>query len=495
MKQSFILLLASMLTLVLACFPAAAGTLAVFPLLDLSQDESGVNLSLTGYLREKAAEQGFTVLPEEEVMAFMVRHRIRSLGVLTTYQLTTLRRELNTEYVLLGTVCQLDQKPAAKLSLSLQLIRTADETVVWSVIRDLHEADLISLLAISDPESLNELYERYFNTLFADMPPEMREGGSEAVPMVGILNVNFHAGHVKPGEKMEAAIRVYYSEAVTKPPAFHLRIDATEYPVDQDGDARLLNTSWLAQEQNGTYPVDLVAVFPSGLRQVERIGEYTVDGIPPELTVNFFGTATEDDAVFFNRELFIIPLLEVPEALDRWEIAVYNKDRELVLLQDGTGQIPPQIIWNGMLSGVESAPDGRYMVLIQVWDRAGNLGRFEGFVNLMRTDPKLILTVEREGSVVHVLLDNEVQSPLAFWFAKVYEKSGEMLASRVGETLPVTLDITLPDPESNDPLELIFAAQDRYGNRTWRKVENLLNLGATETEVEIVPESQWLENF
>lgn len=494
MKRSFILLLALMLTLVLAC-PAAAGTLAVFPLLDLSEDESGVNLSLTGYLREKAAEQGFTVLPEDEVMAFMVRHRIRSLGVLTTYQLSTLRRELNTEYVLLGTVCQLDQKPAAKLSLSLQLIRTADETVVWSVIRDLHEADLISLLAIFDPESLNELYELYFSTLFADMPPEMREGGGEASPSVGILNVNIQAGHVKPGEKMEAAVRVYYGEAVTKPPAFHLRIDATEYPVDQDGDARLLNTSWLAQEQNGTYPVDLVAVFPSGRQQVERIGEYTVDGTPPELTVNFFGTATEDDAVFFNRELSIIPLLKVPEALDRWEIAVYDKDRELVLLQDGTGQIPPLIIWNGMLSGVQSAPDGRYMVLIQVWDRAGNLGRFESFVNLMRTDPKLSLTVEREGGVVHVLLDNEVQSPLAFWFAKVYEKSGEMLASQVGETLPVTLDITLPDPEGNESLELIFAAQDRYGNRTWRKVENLLNLEATGAEVEIVPESQWLENF
>lgn len=489
-----IFLLALILTLALAC-PAAARTLAVFPLLDLTQDESGVNLSLTGYLRQKAEEQGFIVLPEEEVMAFMVRHRIRNLGVLTSYQLTTLRRELKTEYALLGTVCQLDQKPAAKVSLSLQLVRTADETVVWSVIRDLHEADLISLLAISEPETLNDLYEPYFSTLFADMSPEIEEGAGKVLPSVGIFSVNFHAEHVKPGEKMEAAIRVYYGEATTTAPTFHLRIDATDYPVDRDGDARLLNASWLAQERNGTYPVDLVAVFPSGRQQVERIGEYTVDGTPPELTVNFFGSASEGDALFFNRELSIIPLLKVPEVLDRWEITVYDKDRELVLLQDGTGQIPPHIIWNGMLSGVEAAPDGRYLVLVQVWDRAGNLGRSEGFVNLMRTPPKLGLTVEREGGVVHVLLADEVQSPLAFWFAKVYEKSGEMVASRTGETLPVTLDINLADPESSEPLELIFAAQDRYGNRMRRKVENLLNLEAGQTDMEIVPESQWLENF
>jgi hypothetical protein len=327
------------------------------------------------------------------------------------------------------------------------------------------------------------------------MPPEIQGDGGEVSPSVGIFSVNFHAGHVKPGEKMEAAIRIYYGEAATPAPAFHLRIDGAEYPVDRDGDARLLNASWLAQDRNGTYPVDLVAVFPSGRQQVERIGEYSVDSTPPELTVNFFGSNSEEDTVYFNRDLSIIPLLKIPEVLDRWEIAVYDKDRQLVLLQDGTGQIPPRLIWNGMLSGTEAAADGKYLVLVQVWDRAGNSGRFEGFVNLMRTDPRLSLTVEREGGVVHLLLANEVQSPLAFWFAKVYEKSGELLASRVGETLPVTLDIILADPESSEPLELIFAAQDRYGNQMRRKVENILNLEARKTEKEIVPESQWLENF
>ena len=181
-------LLAILLTLALHSF-ASARSLAVMPLLDLTQDENGVNFSLTEYLSQKAVDYGFTVLPESDVMAFMVRHRIRSLGVLTSYQITNLRQDLKAEYVLLGTVCQLGQKPAAKVSLSLQLVRTADEAVVWSIIKDLHEDDLISLLAISDPQSLNDLYDRYFSKLFDTMPPEIKQGGDSS-PSVGILTID-----------------------------------------------------------------------------------------------------------------------------------------------------------------------------------------------------------------------------------------------------------------------------------------------------------------
>jgi TolB-like protein len=493
MKPVRILQLALVLTLALHC-SAAARTLAVFPLLDLSLDANGVNFPLTGYLSKKAVEQGFTVLPESEVMAFMVRHRIRSLGVLTSYQLSTLHQELKPDYVLLGTVCQLGEKPAAKVSLSLQLTRTADGLVVWSQIRDLHEDDLISLLAISDPQSLNDLYEPFFSSLLETIPAEITEEVAASPPSVGVLTVHFHKDNVKPGEKMEAEVRVYYAGVMPKPPDFLLVIAGEEHPVAKDGDARLLKASWLAQEQDGTYQVDLVSVLPSGEREVNRIGEYTVDGIAPELTVNFVGKEI-DNELYFNKELPIVPRLKIPEALSRWDISVFDKKNELVLLHEGTGQIPPRIIWNGMLSGTEAAPDGRYRVLVQAWDRAENLASFEGFVNLMNTKPVVKVTVERAESDVHVQMENEVASPLAFWFAKVYEKNGGMLTMQIGETLPAALDFKLAAADGKDPLELIFAGQDIYGNRIWQKVDDLLSTGIEKVQKEFIPESQWLENF
>lgn len=485
-------LLAILLTLALHSL-AAARSLAVLPLLDLTQDENGVNFSLTEYLRNKAVDKGFAVLPESDVMAFMVRHRIRSLGVLTSYQVSSLRQELKADYVLLGTVCQLGQKPAAMVSLSLQLVRTADEAVVWSLISDLHEDDLISLLAISDPQSLNDLYERYFSKLFDTMPPEIKQGGATS-PSVGILTINLPREYVKPGERMETEVRIYYGNPDAKAPKFHLLIDGKEYPVDQEGDGPLLTASWLAQDKNGRYGVDLVSVFPSGEQQVNRLGEYTVDGVAPELSVSFLGT-TIDGNLYFNKDLSILPQLKVPEVIDRWDVSVFDKDQELIILYEGTGQIPPRIFWNGTITASEQAMDGKYLVQVQVWDRAENQARAEGFVNLMRTIPQLKFTVERKEGDVHVQMENEVQSSLAFWFAKVYEKNGGMLASKVGETLPASLDFKLTTPDSNEPLELIFAAQDRYGNRTWQKVEDFLNREVKKVEQEVVPESQWLENF
>jgi len=60
------------------------------------------------------------------------------------------------------------------------------------------------------------------------------------------------------------------------------------------------------RSRNGTYQVDLVSVLPSGQRQVNRIGEYAVDGIAPELAVNFVGREI-DNEIYFNQDLPIIP--------------------------------------------------------------------------------------------------------------------------------------------------------------------------------------------
>ena len=97
---------------------------------------------------------------------------------------------------------------------------------------------------------------------------------------------------------METEVRVYYANPEAKAPKFHLLIDGKEYPVDQEGDARLLTASWLAQDKNGKYAVDLISVFPSGEQQVLRLGEYTVDGVAPELFVTLLGTTIDGEPLF-----------------------------------------------------------------------------------------------------------------------------------------------------------------------------------------------------
>ena len=65
------------------------------------------------------------------------------------------------DYVFLGTVCQLGQMPKAKISISLQLVRTLTREIVWSTAKYLHKSDMITLLGWDDPDNMSELYEEY----------------------------------------------------------------------------------------------------------------------------------------------------------------------------------------------------------------------------------------------------------------------------------------------------------------------------------------------
>ena len=69
------------------------------------------------------------------------------------------------------------------------------------------------------------------------------------------------------------------------------------------------------------------------------------------------------------------------------------------------------------------------------------------------------------------------------------------VAMEVGEDLPSELQLNIPELQAEEQLELIFAGQDLYGNRTYQTLDNLLNLAIAEVGEEIVPESPWLENF
>ncbi len=480
---------------VLALSPlrVSAATVAVFPLLDLSRDANGVNFTLTEALRQKAAEYGFEVLPDNDVMAFMVRHRIRKLGVLNSYEIMNLRRELHADYALLGTVCQLDRKPRAKVSLSLQLIRTRDEEIVWTAMKDLHEKDLISLLGITEPDSLNDLYREYFETLLDAIPTDDASDGGAAAK-IGLLSVQLHPNYVKPGQRVGFTARTYSTAPESAPPTVYLRVGDRKIPLEQDGDLYFLRASWQAQEVSGDYNVRLVAEFASGREQVLDVGRYTVDTVPPGVRVRLGGKVV-NGVLTFNRDLVIMPRMTVPELLSRWLITVFDAKDTTMLTFGGAGKLPGRVYWDGTLSEVETAPDGLYRIRVEVWDRAGNSSMDEQEAMLRRTRPIFDVAVTRNEKGLTLALANAIEYPVSFWWVKVYEQNGGLVFTRVGEELPATLEIEYDFAEDNGKLEMFVAAQDVYGNRRVRKFSNLLNLSEGEDEVRYVQEKDWLENF
>jgi len=484
---------AALALLFLSCGQVSASTVALFPLLDLTLDANGVNFLLTENVRQKLVEDGFEVIPENEVMDFMVRYRIRSLGTLSSYEIAQLRKELRADFALLGTVCQLENMPTAKISLSMQLVRTSDEEIVWSTIHDLHKDDMISLLKLNDPETLNDLYQEYFGSILESIPATSESKEAEK-PFINLMYVDFRPLNVKPGEKIDLTARFYSNVARDTMPTFHLEIDGETLEVEVDEDSHFLNTSFLARELTGSYRVNLIAQFPGGEREVMHIGEYTVDATPPELIVNFIGREI-DGEVYFSRDLIIMSKLAIPEQLSMWDIVVYDEEGDPLVTQTGEGQIPQKIYWNGYDDNAELTPDGKYRLVVTVWDRARNKDQVEKFAYHRHDRPEIRFFVTRNEENIKVELENQVDYPLSDWFVKIYKKNGMLVLSEVGEALPPSLEFKVEGMADIDTLEMIFAARDIFGNTSYTSMPDLLNLAKKEVKTEVVPESQWLENF
>ncbi|NOX80611.1 MAG: hypothetical protein GXP57_05915 [Deltaproteobacteria bacterium] len=204
-----------------------------------------------------------------------------------------------------------------------------------------------------------------------------------------------------------------------------------------------------------------------------------------------------DGLVTFSRSLAIITMMPDPEPLDRWTIAVFNKNNETIVYQEAAGQVPERINWNGYTSGSIPAPDGEYLIRITVWDRAGLTASAEQKIALRRTPPKISLNVGKKGRQLRLSMADSVATPVSFWWLRIYQDGGRVVKAAAGDHFPADVTVDLPKHAGGSKFELVVVAQDVLGNRTRRKVKDLLALTAKVQQVQQKneTESQWLEDF
>ena len=489
--------LTALVLLLAAVFPpavAGARSLAVFPLLDLTQDANGVNMPLTGYLRRQAGKLGDTLISGQEIMAFMVRHRIRTLGRLDSQAIAEAGKELGADLILLGTVCQLDQAPAAAVALSLQLIRTSDGRTVWTTTKALSLDDLQSLLALSDPKTLVDMFKIYFPTLLASFPAEINPAGPVG-RRLALASIVLRPEHVRPGQPVKCRVIISAASRIRPGSEASVQVGGRVYPAALNKEEYSVTAAWPAQGEAGTYQVTLVIKQPVGRRETAILGRYHVDSIPPSLVLHAVGKKL-DGLVTFSRSLALVTTMPDPEPLDRWTIAVFDKNNETIVYQEDAGQVPERINWNGYTSGGISAPDGIYLIRITAWDRAGLTAAAELKVALRRTPPKISLEVEKKDRQLRLALADSVATPLSFWWLRIYQDGGRIVKAAAGDHFPAAVTVDLPENAGGSKFELMLVAQDVLGNRTRRQVKDLLVLTAkAQAQQQHETESQWLENF
>lgn len=473
---------------------ASAQSIAFFPLLDLSADPNGTNTPLTEKVRQELIKRGKTLTPAEDIMHFLVRNRIRTLGKLTSYQTSLIRKELGADLVLQGTVCQVDEGDTPLLSLNLQLSRTSDDQIIWARTEHLYHSDLTSFLGLEDPQNLEDLYEPFFTSLFSTLP-EHSDLGGKAFDTLNIDTVIISPKYLRPGEKVSCKIKMHtpLDEKAIQPQLI-LWVGGQEYPLVLDEEGYYLQTSWPAEENAGSYPVTLKANWPSGIMQQGVVGSYSVDVQEAGVELHLIGTELDGEILFSNK-LIIIPKLLEPEPITRWEITVTDEEEEAIVIMTESGHVPRRITWQGKTSLGGMAAPGNYWITFKVWDRAQRESSAEAEVQFRPEAPVFEVEVTQDEERVTVDLDNIVNIPLIYWWAKFYGEDGHLLKLAQGTELPAAIELE-DIPDSEYKIQCLLTARDILGNQSQQNIPNLFKLAESEVDQEELSiETEWIEEF
>jgi hypothetical protein len=272
---------------------------------------------------------------------------------------------------------------------------------------------------------------------------------------------------VKPGEMIHCQIKL------SGPPDGSQGSQVSFYIGDQiiegvyDKQENNFTASWPGAALSKQYTVSAIITHDQKASREIRIGNYRVDGLPPNLTLQVKGQEL-NGAVILQKQVQIRPVLEHPEPISRWQIKVFDDEGTEVMGDHGDEELPSHFSWWGQGQNGGLVGDGSYAIALTVWDQAGNSSTSQEDIRVIRKKPEMLLAVEKRETSVAVKLQYDGEIPLAYWRLQVRNKDGAILAENSGTEIAEQLIIPLQATAAKDISYRIYA-QDMLGNRVQRE--------------------------
>lgn len=473
---------------------------AVFPLQELGAGRNEVNLPVTRALTDKLAARGNEITSHETVIAFMAHNRIRTVGYLESFHISRVRQELGVAFVLLGTVSQQKERPQPSLGVTLQLVRTSDARTIWSYVGHFSVGDERRVLGIGEPRSVADLQQLLLEDILGRWPWEVVREAQQA----GVINIDaftLEPALVRPGGEINSRVRLRNAWLPGRAPRVFFKADDQLHAAKAAADGSTYEATWISGEKDGRFPVTLILEWPLyGRSETALLGAYLVDGTPPLFEIELRGTQLFQGTPTFRNELVIMPRPLVRKQLERWRLAFRDDAGKLLGADEGTGNLPERFIWKGRRGDGYMAEDGDYEVVIEAWDRAGNMATASRQVALRRSMPGIELAVTRSGQEMVVDLESAGKVPLAYWRMEMWTKEGKILGEAEGQELPAKIGIELPDAGEDAEIEGYLVVKDVLGNLSRRKVGDLFQraaapAAAVKKEEPVGISETWVDEF
>lgn len=484
-------------------FPAivsATGVpVAVFPFQQYSEGtRNDINLPSTVELVKRLKDSGNKILDLETVIAYMANNRIRTVGYLETFYIYKTLNDLGVKFLLLGTVTQLKENPEATVGMSLNLVRTSDARTVWSYVGSSSISDELKPLKIGQPRSISELQSLLLDEIVGQWPwqiiNEAQQGSS-----IKVDTTQLRPGYASFGDEIHSRVRLRHNWSGEQKPRIFFKAEDKLYPARKLADGKTIEATWVVGNLNGNFPVNLVFEWPVYSRtETILLGNYIVDGIPPVIDLKLRNVwITPDEKPAFSDRLVILPDLIVREPLSRWQLTFTHEGSLTETKKTGVGRLPQEIFWDGM----DWPGPGNYNLLLEVWDKAGNIASSSKDVVFLgkTTQEPVALTLDRSERKFSLDLKNKGKVPLSYWRLEMWTREGKLITSSEGEKLPAKIPIELPDSFEKEKIAGFLIYKDVFGRRAEQKIDNLIPEVIKQPEKEEIPKSvvseSWVEEF
>ncbi|MEN8135145.1 MAG: hypothetical protein ABFS18_06355 [Thermodesulfobacteriota bacterium] len=428
--------------LVAALAPVQAETLAIFPIEDLSKGGNGVNYEVSNYLAWEMNQRGYDVIADEELIAFMARHRMRWLGFLDTSNIVSAQEELGADLILFGTVSTRQESLSPSLGLTLYLVRTSDTRTIWTGNAGLSAQDIINILGINEKSEKEGLMAKLTQNVLQSWPEDLNLIASQQQPLE-IAGYSLTPEHVQRGDEVFCNVTLRNKWSDEDMPRIFFKAAGRVYRAVYSAASQKYNSEWIVADKDGRYPVTMVVNWPSGRKKVAYIGSYRVDSTPPRLVLDLKGVQLQG-TVAFRDKIIIVPRMLRREPVARWKLRVDDDMGEEQMSTYGYGNLPMRFVWNGLGRDGWPAEEGIYKISLQVWDRADNVAEAVEPVAVARTPPTMVLEAKNRGRDMIVDLSHEGNVPVAFWRIEMRGDDGSVIKVAEGEELPVRIDLNRP---------------------------------------------------
>jgi len=440
---------------------------AVLPIQDLTHGANGVNFNCTDMLEQDLSNHGIKTVSNKQIMSFLVRHRIRWTGYIDSYDAFLLGKELKTNYVLLGTICQYNNRIEPRVGLTLVLLNTKTATNVWAWVGSLSIKDFIHPLGLFEPKNAASILPYLINKAVNAFPRTIELKG-KIFPCCSIKNVIIRPRFVKPGDPVTCIVRVNRLSNNIKP-VIKLYLDNNyirlKYIYGNEYKA-----IFKAPIRQGSFPVYLTYQVNNRLHKL-YVGNVVVDSQAPKVKLIARGVHIWN-AIALKKRLIILPRLTNPEPISRWQIAVCTLDGEKILSQDGPGPLPSRFFWSGQDASGAMVATGVYKIVLDIWDMAGNKAQASIRVAVIRTPPQIKVSSRFIHNKLFLTVTNDTDIPLSFWRLEIFE-GNNLLDTDIGSKLPATVSLSIPKKKSAK-LFCIVTARDIFGNITKKKFETTI---------------------